>query len=692
MKQGGEEMRLALDVVEGLLASSSVGFAFLDTDLRYVRINQALASIQRLPIEAHLGRRPSELFGERSSGAEALLRYVITTGRPFERVDWTVAHPGEEVAHYVSSCTPVRGPSGAVLGVGVAVVDVTLTRRADDALQERAGFLAEVTALLASSLDYEATFATLVRLVVPRLADLCTIDAVDADGAIRRVAVAHRDPGKEAAAREVRARHGYNPDGPLVRALRTGRPELIAEVTDEHLRAVATSAEQLANFRALGTRSAIFVPLAVRDEVLGVLMLLSAESGRVYTPADLVLAQEVASRAAVAVDHALMYRAVQLALAQAEAANRGKDDFLATLSHELRTPLNATLGWARLLRSGRLDAATSARALDAIERSTEAQARLIEDLVDVSRIVVGKLEMVPEPVDLRAVVERASETLRPAAVAKNVALRVAPGALTCIVNGDRGRLEQVMRNVIGNAVKFTPAGGSVDVELALDGDRARITVADTGEGIDPGFLERVFDRFAQADTGPTRAHGGLGLGLAIARHVLHLHGGNIAARSEGRGHGATFVITLPALAGSAAVAEPKPGEAARTGGRLRGVRVLIVEDDPRSAELTSFVLTAEQAHVRTAACARDALRALEVETPTVIVCDIGLPDEDGHSLIRRLRGMPGRRARVPAVALTAYARPADRATALEAGFDAYLAKPVEPSTLIEVVAGFANAG
>ncbi|PYN93712.1 MAG: hypothetical protein DMD91_29540 [Candidatus Rokuibacteriota bacterium] len=691
MKQDGDEMRFALDVVEGLLAASPVGFAFLDTDLRYVRINKALATIQRLPIEAHLGRRPSELFGERSTGAEALLRYVITTGRPFERVQWTVAHPGEEVAHYVSHCTPVRGPSGAVLGVGVVVVDVTLAHRADDALQERARFLAEVTTLLASSLDYEATFSTLVRLTVPRLADLCTIDALDPEGGIRRVAVAHRDPAKELAAWEVRARHGYNPSGPLIRTLRTGQPELLAEVSDEQLRTVATSADQLANFRALGTRSAMFVPLAVRDQVLGVLMLLSAESGRVYTSADLALAQEVARRAAVAIDHALMYRAAQQALAQAEAANRGKDDFLATLSHELRTPLNATLGWARLLRGGRLDAPTTARAIDAIERSTETQARLIEDLVDVSRIVVGKLEIAPEPVDLRAVVERASETLRPSAAAKGLTLRVAPRAATLIVNGDPGRLEQVMRNVIGNAVKFTAAGGTVDVELALDGGRARITVADTGEGIEPAFLPRVFDRFAQADTGSTRAHGGLGLGLAIARHVISLHGGDIVARSEGRGRGATFIITLPALAASAAPAVPKTAGSQRTAGRLRGVRVLIVEDDPHSAELTSFVLSAEQAHVRTATCAREAFAALETETPTVILCDIGLPDEDGHALIRRLRRTPGRAARVPAVALTAYARPADRATALDAGFDAYLAKPVEPATLIDVVAGFAGA-
>ena len=691
MKYEVEEMGFALDVVEGLLAASPVGFAFLDTELRYVRINQALATVQRLPIEAHLGHRPSELFGERSAGAEALLRHVITTGQPAPGVEWTVARPGEEVAHYVSNCHPVRGAGGAVLGVAVAVVDVTLARRADDDLQERARFLAEVTTLLASSLDYEATFATLVRLAVPRLADFCTIDTLDDDGVIRRVAVAHRDPVKERAGWETRARHGYSPAGPLIRTLRTGEPELLAEVSDEHLRAVAANAEQLRTFRALGTRSAMFVPLAVRDRVLGVLTLLSAESGRVYTPADLTLAHEVGRRAAVAIDHALMYREAQRARAQAEAANRGKDDFLATLSHELRTPLNATLGWARLLRGGRLDPATGTRALDAIESSTEAQARLIEDLVDVSRIVVGKLEIVREPVDLRAVVERASETFRPAAQAKGVTLHLTPAPAAIIVNGDPARLDQVMRNVVGNAVKFTPAGGRVDVHVALDGGTAHVTVADTGEGIDREFLGRVFDRFAQAETGPARGHGGLGLGLAIASHVVSLHGGTITAHSEGRGHGATFVVTLPALVDATAVSKPAtvPGE--DSGGRLRGVRVLVVEDDPHSAELTSFVLSAEQARVRTATCAREALAALQVETPTIIVCDIGLPDEDGHALIRRVRSTPAASARVPAIALTAYARPADRMTALAAGFDAYLAKPVEPSTLVDVVAALAGA-
>jgi signal transduction histidine kinase len=452
---------------------------------------------------------------------------------------------------------------------------------------------------------------------------------------------------------------------------------------------VASDLAQLENFHAFDMRSAMFVPLTVRDRVLGVLTLLSAESGRVYSGADLALATEVGRRAAVAIDHAVMYRQAQQALAQAEAANRGKDDFLATLSHELRTPLNAALGWARLLRSRRLDAPTSARALEAIERSTEAQARLIEDLVDVSRIVAGKLEIVTEPVDLGALVERAAETLRPAAAAKNITLHATPTVTAVIVSGDPGRLEQVMRNLIGNAVKFTPAGGAIDVETALAGADARVTVADTGEGIAPEFLEHIFDRFAQLDTGLARGHGGLGLGLAIARHVVTLHGGTIAARSEGRGQGSVFTVTLPALA--EAPATPKPaGGAPATAGRLRGVRVLVVEDDPRSAELTRFVLSAEHAHVRTAACAREALAALETETPTVIVCDIGLPDEDGHALIRRVRGARSKSARVPAVALTAYARPADRMTALAAGFDAYLAKPVEPNTLVSVVANFAG--
>jgi len=390
----------------------------------------------------------------------------------------------------------------------------------------------------------------------------------------------------------------------------------------------------------------------------------------------------------------------QEARAEAERASRTKDEFIATVSHELRTPLNAVLGWARLLRTGRLDAGSTVRAMEAIERSAMTQAQIVDDLLDVARIVRGRLKLDVREVDLSVAVEAAADTVGPAANAKGIALdlQLEPGA--GLVRGDPGRLQQVVWNLLANAIKFTPPGGRVEVRLCRLPDRVRLQVQDDGTGIDPGFLPHVFERFRQADSSPTRAHGGLGIGLAIVRHLVEAHGGSVAAASAGRNQGACLTVDLPLPID---LPRPEPRQTGRSWPRLApgltddqilsGLHVLVVDDDDDTLEAVRHLLEQVGARVSTAATAADAFQALGVEPPDVLLSDIGMPGEDGISLIRRIRGLdPDQGGRVPAAALTAYTQPSDRERALGAGFQAFLAKPVDPLELAETVARLGGRG
>jgi PAS domain S-box-containing protein len=374
------------------------------------------------------------------------------------------------------------------------------------------------------------------------------------------------------------------------------------------------------------------------------------------------------------------------ARAEAETANRIKDDFLATVSHELRTPLNAMVGWVHLLRSGGLDAATTERALETIERNIRSQAQIIDDILDVSRIVRGSLTLAFQTVDLAAVLQHAIESLRPTAQSKGIALHTVFEAAGSEVNGDPDRLQQVTWNLLANAVKFTPRGGSVEVRLGRRGDDLRLEVDDTGEGISPEFLPYVFERFRQADSSPNRMHGGLGLGLAIVRHLVELHGGTVSAESPGRGHGARFTVTLPA-ASAAPVPEPLPQAVkAPASLPLAGLRLLVVDDDLDSCETLSLLLSRAGARVATATSAAEALATLERSRPDVLVADIGMPGENGYDLLHQVRMRPPERGgAVPAIALTAYTRAEDRERALAAGFQAHLPKPVNTAELMAVL-------
>jgi PAS domain S-box-containing protein len=377
-------------------------------------------------------------------------------------------------------------------------------------------------------------------------------------------------------------------------------------------------------------------------------------------------------------------------------ANRMKDEFLATLSHELRTPLSAILGWARLLREGQLDEKEAAEGLQAIERNSLAQAKLIEDLLDVSRIISGKLRLEVQPIDLGEVVDAAIGVVRPAAEGKEIHIERRLDPAGSQTHGDPARLAQVVWNLLSNAVKFTPKGGWVRVETRRVESAVEILVSDNGIGISPDALPYVFDRFRQADTTPRRRHGGLGLGLAIVRHLVELHGGSVEATSPGLGKGATFRVRIP-LAAPPPRAEERnrpPTDAVREFTEapgptppLDGLRVLVVDDEPDARRLLETVLTRCQAEVETAASAAEAIAALADFRPDVILSDIAMPDEDGYELIRRIRSMESEQLRrTPAVALTAYARTEDRNRALAAGFQMHLAKPVEPAALATAIA------
>jgi PAS domain S-box-containing protein len=362
------------------------------------------------------------------------------------------------------------------------------------------------------------------------------------------------------------------------------------------------------------------------------------------------------------------------------AANRAKEDFLATLSHELRTPLNAMLGWTRLLRMGKLDGSAMPRALETIERNAHIQEQLIADILDVSRIVTGKLRFELRPIELSPVVEAALDAVRPAAEAKGVHLTAETGFQGTVL-GDPDRLQQVVWNLVVNAIKFTPAGGRVTLNISRTGPSAVITVTDTGEGIAPELLPFIFDRFTQGDASVTRPHGGLGLGLSIVRHIVELHGGRVQAESEGRGSGARFSVHLPvrAILQTAERLEPHAQP-------LSGLKVLVVDDDADAREAVSMALA--QCGARTAAVgsAREALQMLPEFRPDVLVSDIGMPDEDGYAFIRRVRSLGAHGvADIPAVALTAYCQPEDQRRALMAGFQMFVPKPVQLTELADVV-------
>ncbi|MBD2040472.1 PAS domain S-box protein [Microcoleus sp. FACHB-672] len=584
---------------------------------------------------------------------------------------------------------PIKYQEDRILAWLGTATDTEDQKRAEE--QER--FLADASAVLAHSLEYQTTLDSVARLAVPRIADWCAIDMVESDGSIQSLAVAHVEPAKVELARQLQQRYPIDAKAHwgMPNVIRTGCSELYSEIPDQLLVTSAHDAEHLRILRELGLCSAMVVPLIARGRTLGAItFVLEGSDRRRYEASDLTLAEELAHRAAFAIHNARLYR-------EAQEANRLKDEFLTTLSHELRTPLNSILGWTQFLLSRKFDEEKTRRALQTIERNARAQFQLIKDLLDVSRIITGKLRLNVRPIELMPIIEAAIDSVHPAADAKAIRIQSVLDPKAGLVSGDSDRLQQIVWNLLSNAIKFTPRG-RVTITLERINSHVEIRVSDTGIGIKAEFLPFVFDRFRQADGSTTRESSGLGLGLAIVRHLAELHGGSVHASSPGEGLGSTFTVKLPLRAACSITGDPErvhptvdSGVAFDLAPSLEGLRVLVVDDE---ADARDFLLTALEecgALVKTAGSVREAMAQIKQFNPNVLVSDIGMPQEDGYALIRQVRALDAERGEfLPAAALTAYAREEDRRRTLLAGFQIHMPKPVSPAELAAVVANLAG--
>jgi PAS domain S-box-containing protein len=567
--------------------------------------------------------------------------------------------------------------------------------------EQRERYLAAASSALSSSLDYATTLSTLARVLVPGIADWCAINVLEGEQ-LANVAIAHVDPTKIDLARAYQQKYALDSGARrgLWTVIDSGQSELYEDVTDAMLVARSQDAEHLRYLRELGMRSVIIAPILVRERPCGVISLISTREGRRYDRSDLALVEELGRRVGASIENAKLYaaeknaaRRAEEAAKRAEDASRIKDEFLATVSHELRTPLNAIVGWAYVLRERNRDPGLE-KGIEVIHRNAHAQAKIIEDILDVSRIITGNLRLDLELADFVATIRNAIEVVGASAQAKQIAIDFAAPSEPCLLMADHERLQQVAWNLLSNAVKFTEPAGVITLTLACERTGVSLTVADTGRGIDPQFLPFVFDRFKQADSSTTRRVGGLGLGLAIVRHIVELHGGSVVAHSDGLGRGAAFTITVPTAARARISEAPAPpaiaSERERPSGTiyaLSDVRLLVVDDETDTRELVQTVLAQAGAVVEAAGSAREALELLTRFTPEVIVSDVGMPDEDGYAFMRHVRALEDEALRrVPAIALTAYTRSADRAKALAAGFTTHLGKPINVSELIGTVA------
>jgi len=485
---------------------------------------------------------------------------------------------------------------------------------------------------------------------------------------------------------------------PVERVVGSSMHDYVADV-DHPTFAGLISSESLSSNKAelrLVNASKDLTPVVVSmsTQVTGVLCLVVTDLSEHKRNVELLASRKIDK--ALNEQREILFAREQALRIEAQKANRSKEEFLATVSHELRTPLNAVLGWATMLRRGKLDDVTFVRAIESIERNAKSQAQLIEDLLDISRITSGKLRLDVKPIRLVSIITAAIDSIQPAADAKGVKMEMVLDPAADHVEGDASRLQQVVWNCLANAVKFTPSGGQIGVRLEGGDGLARILISDTGVGISPDFLPHVFGRFQQADGAITRSHTGLGLGLAIARHLVEIHGGTIEASSDGPGCGATFTVTLPVMGvrGNHSDARKDQFEAApaprvtdnRAMPNLRGLRILTIDDEADTRDLVRTVLESCGADVVTAASAREGLDSLSRWNPHVLICDIAMPEEDGYSVIRKVRES-AQTANLPAIALTAYARIEDRMRALQAGFQMFLPKPVEAEELRSTVAG-----
>ena len=559
-------------------------------------------------------------------------RGSIATGEPFDMV-FPLKGADGRFRPFLTRVNPLRDEQGRILYWFGTNTDVSEQQRAAEASR----FLSAASAALAAVVDYESTLGKVAGLAVPHFADWCAVDMAGEGGALERLAVAHADPERVRLAEELHRRYPPRPDDPFgpPHVLRTGRPEMAADLTDEMLAALAQDADHLRLLRELRMRSYISVPVLVRGRPLGVVTFVSSESGRSYGPGEMALAQDLAHRAAVAIDNSLLYQ-------QLRDADRRKDEFLATLAHELRNPLAPIRNALQILKMPRVDAKTVERSRDMMERQLHHLVRLVDDLLDVSRVMRGKIELRRERVELATVVARAVETVQPLIEAQRHELSVSLPPESLPLDADPVRLAQVVGNLLTNAAKYTEPGGHIWLTAAREGGEAVLRIRDDGIGIAPDVLPHVFELFVQVDHAATRSQGGLGIGLTLVKNLCEMHGGSVEARSAGLGEGSEFVVRLPLSAhgddhalGRATEPDAPPafsfGPPAAGRGRQPGRR-----RQPRHAAANC---KATRSGSPTSGPA--ALETTKTYTPDVVFLDIGMPGMDGYEVARRMRRQPG---------------------------------------------------
>ena len=543
--------------------------------------------------------------------------------------------------------------------------DVTEEKRVTETQRARAEFLDRANELFAQTLDYEQTLRNLASMAVPRLGDWCAVDMIDADGTVRRLAVQHPNPEILKLAFALQEKYPGDKSSPrgLYGVIRSGRTDWMREIPAELIDKAAVDDEHRHMLRKLRLKSYICTPIKARGRIAGVLTLVNSAESRLYDEDDVRLAESLAVRAGYAIENAMAYRDVV-------DANRSKDEFLATISHELRTPLTAILGWANLATLSNYEPATMRKAIEMIERSAKTQATLIDDLLDVSRIITGKFHLERTAVDISAIVRNVITASRPAAEAKRITIEVtSPDAVT--IRADAARIQQIVWNLISNAVKFSLEDGRIHVTVSSDGSFASLRVHDEGIGIAPELLPRVFERFWQADSSTNRAQGGLGLGLAIVKHLTELHGGTVHAESAGVGRGAAFTVTLPV--GDTTADRASQPKVARS-------RVLVVDDDPDARAIVGKTLELFGAHVTPARDAEEAIEILNRNGFDLVVTDIAMPGHDGYWLLDQIRA---RKPMLRVAAMTALNHSDERLR--RAGFDWLVRKPIDPERLRDVL-------
>ncbi len=681
---------LTLQHLARVVESSDDAIVSKDLNSTIISWNPAAERMFGYTPEEAVGRSIRMIIPPELQNEEDMVLDRIRAGQKVDHYETTRLRKDGTRVSVSLTVSPIRDFTGTIVGASKIARDITERTRLQALADEHASNterLAEVGAIVASTLDRE----TVVQKVTDAAVSLTRAElgaffyqVVDQESGDTRTL--HTVSG---APREAFASLSH-PRAPIFGpGFHSAAVVRVDDITQDP-RFDCHALDAAARPAHLTIRSCLAVPVrGVQGDVVGALIFGHSQAG-MFTRQHERLAVGIAAWAAVALENARLYSDVQ-------EASRLKDEFLAVLSHELRTPLNAILGYARLLRGGVITGEKAVRGLETLERNATSLTQIVEDVLDVSRIISGKMRLEMQPVDLSRVIEDSIATVRPAADAKGVRLVTVFDPRVGPVSGDPERLQQVIWNLLANAVKFTPRDGIVETKVVRGDSYVEISVSDTGIGIKPEFLPYVFERFRQADGGLTRKTGGLGLGLAIARHIVEMHGGTIAVASAGEDKGARFSVQLPLIVVSPHTADLDPDRRAPTEtalavlGDLRGIRVLAVDNEEDALTLLRVVLETAGAEVTTASSGEEALRLLDANPPDVMVADLSMPGMDGFELIERIRKSPKAAVRgVPAAALTAYARSEDRARALLRGYELHLSKPVDPAELVSSVSTLAR--